>query len=184
MLFLFFILLFSKFNLILSIKNKFYPQSSKLSLHMNLNEITEITNNLRYFAAGGIACSFSHAIAVPFDVIKTKMQTDPIEYTKSLGIYGVANKLIRNEGPLFLLQGLGPTLTGYFIQGSLKYGFYEIFKRVLLHEFPSLENNYLLLFILSGALAESIGSSTLTPFEAARIRLVSNPSYATGVKGI
>ena len=30
-------------------------------------------------------------------------------------------------------------------------------------------------FLISGALAEAVGSSALTPFEAARIRLVSYP---------
>ena len=26
----------------------------------------------RYFLAGGVACSFSHGVAVPFDVVKTR----------------------------------------------------------------------------------------------------------------
>jgi hypothetical protein len=29
-----------------------------------------------------------------------------------------------------LLQGMGPTLVGFAIQGSLKYGFYDVFKQV------------------------------------------------------
>ena len=29
----------------------------------------------RYFLAGGICASFSHGIAVPFDVVKTRLQT-------------------------------------------------------------------------------------------------------------
>ena len=36
-------------------------------------------------------------------------------------------------------------------------------------------------FMISGFFAEFIGSSFLAPFEAARIRLVTNPKYATGV---
>ena len=35
--------------------------------------------------------------------------------------------------------------------------------------------------MISGFFAEFIGSSFLAPFEAARIRLVTNPKYATGV---
>jgi solute carrier family 25 (mitochondrial phosphate transporter), member 3 len=149
-----------------------------------LHSMVPITiENLRYFAAGGIAASFSHGITVPIDVIKTKIQTDPLVYTKDLGVYGAAVKLVQKEGFPILLQGLGPTLLGYSIQGSLKYGFYEIFKPMLLAEYPFFEGNKLLLFIVAGAMAELIGSSTLTPFEAARIRLVVNPSFASGVQG-
>ena len=35
--------------------------------------------------------------------------------------------------------------------------------------------------MISGFFAELIGSSFLAPFEAARIRLVTNPNFATGV---
>lgn len=76
--------------------------------------------------------------------------------------------------------GLLPTMVGYFTQGSLKYGFYEIFKPIiktsLLGAGFALDNVYI--FMIAGALAELIGSSTLSPFEAARIRLVSDSKYA------
>lgn len=154
------------------------------SISTRLHSTLPLTiESLRYFAAGGIAASFSHGITVPIDVIKTKIQTEPLIYTKELGVYGAATKLVKNEGLPILLQGLGPTLLGYSIQGSLKYGFYEIFKPLLLSEFPVFEGNKLFLFVVAGAMAELIGSTTLTPFEAARIRLVVNPSFANGVQG-
>ena len=136
---------------------------------------------LAYFAAGGVAASFSHAVAVPIDVVKTKIQTDPMMY--SGGIIGAGKKIVKNEGLQFLLQGLGPTISGYMVQGSLKYGFYEIFKPTLLQSHPELfaDNRVLLLITAAGA-AETIGSSILTPFEAARIRLVDRPDYANGLQ--
>lgn len=119
---------------------------------------------------------------MPIDVIKTKMQTNPTLYgDQKLGFYGAASKLIEEEGLSILLQGMGPTLSGYLIQGSLKYGFYEIFKSLLYYQYDFLfVGNKVLLYIISGALAESIGSSILIPFEAARIRIVDNPAYASG----
>lgn len=138
--------------------------------------------SLAYFAAGGLAASFSHAVAVPIDVVKTKIQTEPLVYTG--GIVVVGKKIIKNEGLQFLLQGLGPTISGYMIQGSLKYGFYEMFKTMLLQSHPEIfSDNTILLLITAAAAAETIGSSTLTPFEAARIRLVDNPDYADGLQG-
>jgi solute carrier family 25 (mitochondrial phosphate transporter), member 3 len=46
---------------------------------------------------------------------------------------------------------------------------------------PSPPSGRILTFMISGFFAESIGSTFLSPFEAARIRLVTNPSYARGV---
>ena len=150
---------------------------------LKLKAIVDDPDTLRYFLAGGIAASFSHGVAVPFDVIKTKIQTDPQLYPKSLGLIPCARKIVDSEGLGVLLSGMGPTVTGYCIQGSLKYGFYELFKLLLLDSVPFFNTNNLLLYIVAGAMAELIGSSTLVPFEAARIRLVANPSYASGLQG-
>ena len=76
---------------------------------------------------------------------------------------------------------MGPTLLGYAIQGSMKYGFYEIFKRFLF-DTPALEHtDKIIVYMLAGAMAETIGSSFLAPFEACRIRLVADPKFASGV---
>jgi solute carrier family 25 phosphate transporter 3 len=65
----------------------------------------------------------------------------------------------------------------------MKYGFYEFFKPLvktaLLEHGVSLNSIYI--FMIAGALAETIGSSVLCPFEAARIRIVSNPAFASSV---
>jgi hypothetical protein len=83
---------------------------------------------------------------------------------------------------------MGPTLVGYLIQGSLKYGWYEVFKPItaafLASEGISNEGSgKLLSFMMAGAVAEFIGSTFLCPFEAARIRMVANPTFADGVLG-
>ena len=128
-----------------------------------------------FFVAGGISCMASHAVAVPFDVIKTRKQTS--EGSVNL------QKLIEEEGLGILAQGLGPTLVGYAVQGSLKYGLYEIFKSQLLAQLdlPPGAASPLLTLMLAGGCAEVIASSFLSPFEAARIRLVSNPAFADGL---
>lgn len=67
------------------------------------------------------------------------------------------------------------------MQGSLKFGFYEIFKLLYSSALAYDDSLNLFVFILAGASAELIGSSFLTPFEACRIRLVTNPSYSDGL---
>jgi hypothetical protein len=142
---------------------------------------------LRYFLCGGLCCSFSHGIAVPFDVVKTRLQTSASDY-KDTNVISVAKNIADKEGFGMLFSGLGPTLSGYLIQGSLKYGFYEIFKPLVCAELyhldlilPDSSSGRLLTFAISGFFAEFIGSTFLSPFEAARIRLVTTPTFADGV---
>ena len=81
-----------------------------------------------------------------------------------------------------LLQGLGPTAAGYAIQGGLKYGLYELLKSALATAFTPLGGPMPLAPLLAAAAAaELIASTALCPYEAARIRLVADPSFASGL---
>ena len=81
-----------------------------------------------------------------------------------------------------LLQGLGPTAAGYAIQGGLKYGLYETFKAALVAALAPLGGALPLPPLLAAAAAaELIASTALCPYEAARIRLVADPSFASGL---
>ena len=144
----------------------------------------------RYFLAGGICASFSHGVAIPFDVVKTRLQTGVSTEFDSSNVFVVAQSIVDKEGLGMLFKGTGPTLIGYLIQGSLKYGFYEVFKPIVKAQMAlsgvgadSEIGNKVLGFMIAGACAELIGSSFLAPFEAARIRLVANPSFAPGIVG-
>ena len=48
------------------------------------------------------------------------MQLDPVKYNK--GMIGGFRQVIAGEGAGALLTGLGPTASGYFIQGWFKFG--------------------------------------------------------------
>eukprot|EP01039_Chlorochromonas_danica_P003727 gene3727-4076_t len=132
----------------------------------------------KYFLSGGISTSFSHAITVPFDVVKTRMQT-----SSSLGQLSIPKafqEMVRTEGSSVLLTGMAPTVTGFFIHGSLKYGLYEIFKPLiklwLLSEGFAVDK--VVIFMLAALFAESIGCLALCPFEGTRIRMVAEPHFA------
>lgn len=65
--------------------------------------------------AGGICCSITHGALCPVDVVKTRIQLDPVTFNK--GLIGGFSQIIEAEGLGGLLTGLGPTVVGYFIQG-------------------------------------------------------------------
>ena len=86
--------------------------------------------DLAYFVkgaiAGGVCCSVTHGGMCPVDVVKTRIQLDPIKYNK--GMIGGFKQVIAEEGMAGLATGLGPTAVGYFVQGWFKFGGVEFFK--------------------------------------------------------
>eukprot|EP00288_Rhodomonas_lens_P013173 CAMPEP_0177699536 /NCGR_PEP_ID=MMETSP0484_2-20121128/5630_1 /TAXON_ID=354590 /ORGANISM="Rhodomonas lens, Strain RHODO" /LENGTH=304 /DNA_ID=CAMNT_0019210709 /DNA_START=76 /DNA_END=990 /DNA_ORIENTATION=+ len=145
-----------------------------------MNTDKGVSHYAKLFAAGGTCASLSHAATVPIDVVKTKMQVTPGVY-KGLGD-GV-KKIYASAGMKGLLQGFMPTMYGYASQGALKYGMYEFIKDSMNAKDPNYvpgSKPSISQMVFAGALAECLGSSTLVPFEAARIRMVSDPAFGTG----
>ncbi|KAH0082453.1 hypothetical protein KCU84_g15928, partial [Aureobasidium melanogenum] len=81
----------------------------------------------RFAFAGAVCCSVTHGGLTPVDVVKTRIQLDPVTYNR--GLVGGFRQVIQNEGAGALLTGVGPTFAGYFLQGAFKFGGYEFFKQ-------------------------------------------------------
>jgi solute carrier family 25 phosphate transporter 3 len=105
------------------------------------------------------------------------MQLFPGKYKGMFDAFGV---ITRTRGASALLTGFGPTAIGYFMQGALKFGFYEFFKKTYSNFFSPEQAAALRLPIWLGASAsaEFIADLALCPNEATRIRLVSQPDFA------
>jgi solute carrier family 25 phosphate transporter 3 len=137
----------------------------------------------RFALAGAVCCSVTHGALTPVDVVKTRIQLDPITYNK--GLFGGFRQVIAKEGAGALLTGFGPTAAGYFLQGAFKFGGYELFKQQSINVlgYESASNNRTAVYLASAALAEFFADIALCPLEATRIRLVSEPTYANGLIG-
>ncbi len=96
---------------------------------------------------------------------------------------GGFRKVIANEGAGALLTGAGPTFAGYFLQGAFKFGGYEFFKQQCINQmgYETAANNRTAVYLVSAACAEFFADIALCPLEATRIRLVSDPKFATGL---
>uniref|UniRef100_A0A6T9Z7Q1 Mitochondrial carrier protein n=1 Tax=Pseudo-nitzschia delicatissima TaxID=44447 RepID=A0A6T9Z7Q1_9STRA len=131
----------------------------------------------RYFVAGGTCAAFSHGITTPIDVVKTRLQANPEKY-KGKGLIGATIQICKDKeegGASTLLQGLGPTVLGYGIEGAMKFGAYEVTKpffRALLGE-----DRTALSFMMASFLAGAIAAVLLVPMESLRIKQVTDPSY-------
>eukprot|EP01118_Nematostelium_gracile_P014657 TRINITY_DN5767_c0_g1_i1.p1 TRINITY_DN5767_c0_g1~~TRINITY_DN5767_c0_g1_i1.p1 ORF type:complete len:330 (+),score=102.77 TRINITY_DN5767_c0_g1_i1:103-1092(+) len=142
-----------------------------------------------YCGIGGIlSCGITHTMVTPLDVVKCNVQANPKEFTSTGAGFrkimsGEAAPLGHKTGVAGLFKGWAPTLVGYSIQGLCKFGFYEFFK----HEYAVLvgeENAHKyrdLVYIAGSASAELIADVALCPFEAVKVRVQTNPHYASGL---
>jgi solute carrier family 25 phosphate transporter 3 len=126
----------------------------------------------------------SHAIATPLDVIKTRQQAAPQLYIghdgEPLGVVATGARIARQEGPKMLLKGMGATCSGYLVQGAFKFGLWESFKTSFGYS-AAVGCHKIGVLILAAFLADIVASLLLCPFERARIRMVSNPQFASDV---
>uniref|UniRef100_A0A0D6R565 Mitochondrial phosphate carrier protein n=1 Tax=Araucaria cunninghamii TaxID=56994 RepID=A0A0D6R565_ARACU len=135
----------------------------------------------RFAFAGAVCCSVTHGGLTPVDVVKTRIQLDPVTYNR--GLIGGFRQVIQNEGAGALLTGAGPTFAGYFLQGAFKFGGYEFFKQQCINNlgYETAANNRTAVYLASSAAAEFFADIALCPLEATRIRLVSEPTFASGL---
>jgi len=136
---------------------------------------------LKGAAAGGICCSITHGALTPVDVVKTRVQLDPVKY--NTGLIGGFRTIIAEEGAMALTTGLGATAAGYFVQGWFKFGGVEFFKIKAvetLGEEAAWEKKTAI-YLGAAAGAETIADIFLCPLEAVRIRSVSDPSFCDGL---
>ncbi|OLL21983.1 Mitochondrial phosphate carrier protein [Neolecta irregularis DAH-3] len=135
----------------------------------------------RFAFAGAVCCSITHGALTPVDVVKTRIQLDPAKYNK--GMVHAFRSVVSTEGAGALLTGFGPTAAGYFLQGGFKFGGYELFKKTWI-DILGVEaaiNNRTAVYLASSAMAEFFADIALCPLEATRIRLVSQPTFASGL---
>jgi len=135
----------------------------------------------RFAFAGAVCCAVTHGALTPVDVVKTRIQLSPEIYTK--GMLASFGQVVRAEGAGALLTGIGPTFAGYFLQGAFKFGGYEFWKTQFIKvigkdKAPQYRTG---IYLASSAIAEFFADVALCPLEATRIRMVSQPSFASGL---
>ncbi|RMZ82715.1 hypothetical protein DV738_g1527, partial [Chaetothyriales sp. CBS 135597] len=137
---------------------------------------------VKFFGAGALAACGTHAAATPIDVVKTRLQVD--DSLKGQNMLRAARTIIAKEGAGALLTGFGPTAVGYLVQGGGKFMGYEFFKKKFIDAIGSEETavKYRMpIYLAASASAEFFADIALSPLEATRIRLVSQPGFATGL---
>ncbi|KAK4741212.1 hypothetical protein SAY87_024800 [Trapa incisa] len=88
-------------------------------------------STLQTLVCGGIAGSTAALFTTPFDVVKTRLQTQkPGSVCKYDGVFHALQEISSQEGLRGLYRGLTPRLLMYITQGALFFASYEFFKRL------------------------------------------------------
>eukprot|EP00927_Polykrikos_kofoidii_P024451 TRINITY_DN2222_c0_g1_i3.p1 TRINITY_DN2222_c0_g1~~TRINITY_DN2222_c0_g1_i3.p1 ORF type:complete len:315 (-),score=53.67 TRINITY_DN2222_c0_g1_i3:155-1099(-) len=143
----------------------------------------DTTHYVKAAFGGAVCCSVTHGGTTPIDVIKTRMQLEPARYTSFVG---TAKSIVSTEGSGALFTGVMPTFQGYFVQGWFKFGGVEIMKTRLAMSMSEQDawKNRDAITLGGSAVAEFVADVFLCPYEACRIRAVSDPGYANGMMAV
>lgn len=111
---------------------KFYTYEGLKHLALRSHSAEAHLGTLQTLAFGGLAGSTAALFTTPFDVIKTRLQTQILgSPTYYEGVFQAFQHIARHEGVGGLYRGLLPRLVIYISQGALFFASYEFFKRVL-----------------------------------------------------
>jgi len=136
----------------------------------------------RFGLSGAICLSSVCLTLTPFDVVKTKQQTNPAKYTE---LFPSIQEVYKNEGIPTFYTGWLPTLVGNFLSGGVQYASTEYLRRMF-SEMAGLDAaQYEVLIILAASgIASAIAGCVFCPFEAVRIRTVAQPKFAANAGGV
>jgi len=139
----------------------------------------------KYYAlcglGGMLSCGITHTMIVPLDLVKCRLQVDSAKYK---GIFNGFKVTIAEEGTRALGKGWAPTAIGYSMQGICKFGFYEVFKNIYGGAIGE-ENAYVyrtFLYLAASASAEFFADIALSPMEAVKVRVQTQPGFANTLR--
>jgi len=139
-----------------------------------------ISTYLRFFGSGAICCSAVHLALTPIDVVKTKIQTNPVKYTSVTSSF---QTVLREEGAGTFFTGWAPTFLGFFFWGGVAYTMTELLRRFFT-EYAGDGAQEVPIILAASGLSALLGCFIICPFEAVRIRSVAQPDYAPNIVGV
>ncbi|XP_022760168.1 uncharacterized protein LOC111306645 [Durio zibethinus] len=118
---------------------KFYTYESLKQFMLTSLQSSAQLNTLQTLVCGALAGSTAALFTTPFDVVKTRLQTQiPGSLSRYNSVYHALQDIRTHEGFKCLYRGLIPRLVIYMSQGALFFASYEFFKQLFSLEVPQL----------------------------------------------
>ncbi|XP_062074318.1 adenine nucleotide transporter BT1, chloroplastic/mitochondrial [Humulus lupulus] len=119
---------------------KFYTYESLKQLTLSSLPSGTQPNTLQTLFCGGLAGTTAAFFTTPFDVVKTRLQTQiPGSASQYGSVIHVLYEIGKHEGLNGLYRGLAPRLVMYMSQGALFFASYEFLKKLYYLEMPQPE---------------------------------------------
>jgi len=118
----------------LALKNRTFKSTNSHSKTTKETETQTTATSLRthnYLLSGAVAGAIAATLTIPFDVVKTKLQTQatlPPDERKYKGVVHTFSTIWREEGAKGLRKGLSQKLMYLVPSASLTFAFYEQYK--------------------------------------------------------
>ncbi|OMO79514.1 hypothetical protein CCACVL1_13609 [Corchorus capsularis] len=118
---------------------KFYTYETLKRVMLTSMQSSAQPNTLQTLVCGALAGSTAALFTTPFDVVKTRLQTQiPGSSSQYKSVYHALQDIRTCEGLKGLYRGLIPRLVMYMSQGALFFASYEFFKQLFSLEVPHL----------------------------------------------
>lgn len=128
---------------------------------------------------GATAGATEAFIVVPFELVKIRLQ-DKAQAHKYSGMLDCVQKIIRQEGPLTLYQGLESTMWRHILWNAGYFGC--IFQVRALLPKANDKSQQILNDLASGAIGGTVGTVLNTPMDVIKSRIQNSPKVAGGVR--
>lgn len=153
---------------------KFAANDEYGKLYKKLFGVSEINQPLAILN-GASAGATESLVVVPFELVKIRLQDKSSTYTGALDVVG---KIIKNEGPLALYNGLEATFWRHVCWNAAYFG--SIFQlRSLLPKYED-KNKKMLVDLVSGTIGGCLGTVLNIPFDVVKTR-IQNSARVPGV---
>lgn len=121
---------------------KFYTYESLKQVMLTSSLSSAQLNTLQTLICGAVAGSTAALFTTPFDLVKTRLQTQiPGSLSRYNSVFHALHDIRMHEGLKGLYRGLIPRLVMYMSQGALFFASYEFFKQFLSLEVPQLSTH-------------------------------------------
>ncbi|OVA14049.1 Mitochondrial carrier protein [Macleaya cordata] len=109
---------------------KFYTYERLKKLFLSSAQSNAHPTTFQTLVCGGLAGSTAALFTTPFDVVKTRLQTEQIpgSLRRYDGVFHALTEIGKHEGLKGLYRGLTPRLIMYVTQGAIFFASYEFFK--------------------------------------------------------
>ncbi|KAJ0105747.1 hypothetical protein Patl1_17726 [Pistacia atlantica] len=121
------------------LESKFYTYESLKQMMSPSLHFSAQPSTIQTLVCGGLAGSTAALFTTPFDVVKTRLQTQiPGSISQYNSVYHALQEIGKREGLKGLYRGLIPRLVMYMSQGAIFFGSYEFFKHLFSLDVPQL----------------------------------------------